>query len=172
MGPAVRRLALRREEDVVPKIDYYGDPNAPAANRLAPIVNVAVLNDSREILLIRRSDDGYWALPGGFMELGESMAAAAVREAREETGVHLEVTGIVGIYTDPAHVTAFDDGTVTQQCTVCFAGRVVGGRPAVTAEAAAVRFVPAAELDGLRIHPAMRLRINHGLAGGGTPYIG
>ena len=57
------------------------------------------------------------------MDLGESVADAAVREVEEETGVRVEVTGLVGIYTDPGHVMAYDDGEVRQEFSVCFHAR-------------------------------------------------
>ena len=47
------------------RIDYYDSPEAPRANSLVPAVNVAVTNDAGEILLIRRTDNDNWALPGG-----------------------------------------------------------------------------------------------------------
>ena len=56
------------------RIDYYDSPDAPKANSLVPAVNVAVVNDAGEILLIRRTDNGNWALPGGAIDLGESVA--------------------------------------------------------------------------------------------------
>ena len=68
---------------------------------MVPSVNVVVTNAAGEVLLIRRSDNDNWALPGGAIDLGESMVQAAVRETREETGIDCEVTGLVGIYTDP-----------------------------------------------------------------------
>jgi ADP-ribose pyrophosphatase YjhB (NUDIX family) len=61
-----------------------------------------VVNDAGQILLIRRSDNGNWALPGGAVEIGETLAQAAVRETREESGVDCEIAGVSGIYTDPA----------------------------------------------------------------------
>jgi len=67
------------------RIDFYDDPDAPAANSLVPSVNVVVVNDDGEILLIRRTDNGNWAVPGGAIDLGESVAQAAVRETREES---------------------------------------------------------------------------------------
>ena len=57
------------------RIDYHHDPDAPAANSIVPSVNVAVTNDAGEVLLIRRSDNDNWALPGGGVDLGESLAA-------------------------------------------------------------------------------------------------
>src|SRR6266699_1033084 len=86
------------------RIDYYDGPDAPRASTLVPSVNVVVTNDAGEILMIRRTDNGNWAVPGGAIDLGESVAQAAVRETKEESGVDCEITGIVGIYSDPKHV--------------------------------------------------------------------
>src|SRR3954454_7056507 len=68
------------------RIDYLDDPDAPPANSLVLSVNVGVLNERGELLLIRRSDNENWAMPGGAMDLGETIAVAGVRETREETG--------------------------------------------------------------------------------------
>ena len=59
------------------RIDYYDSPKAPKANSLVPAVNVVVVNDAGEILLIRRTDNDNWAVPGGAIDLGESVAQAA-----------------------------------------------------------------------------------------------
>jgi ADP-ribose pyrophosphatase YjhB (NUDIX family) len=56
------------------------------ANSLVPAVNVIVVNDAGEILLIRRTDNGNWAVPGGAIDLGESVAQAAVRETTGSPG--------------------------------------------------------------------------------------
>ena len=78
------------------RIDFYDDSGAPAANSLVPSVNVVVTNRAGDVLLIRRSDNDNWAVPGGAIDLGESLVQAAVREKREETGIECEVTGLVG----------------------------------------------------------------------------
>ena len=79
-------------------------------------------------MLIRRSDNGNWAVPGGAIDLGESMAQAAVRETREETGIECEVTGIVGIYTDPKHVILYtSNGEARQEFSIVLTGAGVGG---------------------------------------------
>ena len=57
------------------------------------------------IVLIQRGRPPYagcYALPGGFVEIGERVEAAAIREAREETGLEIELLGLVGVYSDPA----------------------------------------------------------------------
>ena len=95
--------------------DFYNDPSAPVAQRIVPAVTAFVVNDNGDVLLERRSDNGRWGLPGGVQEIGESIAQTVVREVREETGVDVEVTGLVGIYTDPGHIIAFSDGEVRQE---------------------------------------------------------
>ena len=59
------------------RIDFYDDPAAPAANSLVPSVNVVVINAVGDALLIRRSDNQNWAVPGDAIDLGESMVQAA-----------------------------------------------------------------------------------------------
>jgi hypothetical protein len=72
------------EVSVARRIDYYDDPSAPPATSLVPSVNVIVANEAAEILLIRRSDNGNWAVPGGAIDLGESVAQAAIRETLQQ----------------------------------------------------------------------------------------
>ena len=95
------------------------------------------------------------------MDVGESMADTVVREVMEETGIDVEVTGVVGIYTNPNHVMAYDDGEVRQQCSICFTTRMLGGQLATSSETSEVEFVVPERLDQLNIHPSMRLRIDH-----------
>ncbi|MGN5378815.1 NUDIX domain-containing protein [Streptomyces lasalocidi] len=71
-------------------------------------------DDAGRILLQRRRDNDMWALPGGAMHIGESLPDCAIRETREETGFDVETVGIVGTYTNPHHVFAYDDGEVRQ----------------------------------------------------------
>ena len=83
------------------RIDYLNDPAAPKANSIVPAVSVVVPDNQGRILLIRRTDNKYWSIPGGGMEPGESVREAAVREVREETGMDCEITGLVGVYSNP-----------------------------------------------------------------------
>src|SRR5690348_12285138 len=94
------------------RTDYYNDPNAPASTSIVVAASAFVLDPAGRLLMIRRTDSGLYALPGGRHELGETMTETAVRETLEETGVTIEVTDLIGIYSDPAHVVAFSDGEV------------------------------------------------------------
>ncbi|MGW5362683.1 NUDIX domain-containing protein [Actinopolymorpha pittospori] len=146
------------------RVDFWDDPNAPAPNSLVPSVTAVVVRDDT-LLLIHRVDNDRWALPGGAIELGESSIQAAVRETSEETGIEIEVQGLVGVYTDPRHVMRYDDGEVRQQFSLCFRADPVGGSPRPQpSETRAVRWVALDRLADLDIHPSMRTRIEDGLA--------
>jgi 8-oxo-dGTP pyrophosphatase MutT (NUDIX family) len=139
---------------------------------MVPSVNVVVTNDDGDILLIRRTDNNNWALPGGAMDLGESAAQAAVRETEEETGITPEITGLVGIYTDPRHVIHYtSNDEVRQEFSIVLTGRPVSGRPTPSDESSEVRWVPAAEIGGYAMDRAMRKRIERYLSPDNAPEI-
>jgi hypothetical protein len=79
---------------------------------------------------------------------------------------------VVGIYTNPNHVMAYDDGEVCQQCSICFTTRVLGGQLATSRETSEVEWIAPGRLDSLNMHPSMRLRIDHYLQRRSAPYIG
>ena len=67
-----------------------------------PTVDAVIHIPGRGVVLIRRKNEPYgWALPGGFVDYGESVETAAIREAQEETGLTVELTGLLGVYSDP-----------------------------------------------------------------------
>ncbi len=155
------------------RVDYIHDPKAPLANSVVPSVTAVVTDDSGRLLLIHKTDNDLWALPGGGHDIGEFVAQTVVREVREETGIDVEVIAVTGLYTDPGHVIAYDDGEVRQQFSICFRARPVGGTLRTSEESKEVRWVDPADLDALQIHPSMRLRIKHGLEPERVqPYIG
>ena len=99
------------------------------------LVAGAIIELDGGILLIRRAiDPGYgkWTFPGGFVERGEVAEAAAEREALEEAGVEIEVTGIVGLYTYEGQIPAI----------AVFAARQIGGEPTPLDETLAVESFP------------------------------
>jgi ADP-ribose pyrophosphatase YjhB (NUDIX family) len=154
------------------RIDHFHNPDAPAANSIVVATTAFVLDGEDRVLLIRRTDNDLWALPGGAQEVGEYVAETAVRETKEESGVDIEVIGVVGIYTNPHHVVEFSDGEVRQQFSICFRGRPLGGELRPSDESSEVAWIGAGSLDTLHIHPSMRLRIDHGYERRPEPYIG
>jgi 8-oxo-dGTP pyrophosphatase MutT (NUDIX family) len=155
------------------RTDYFRDPSAPKANSVVPSVTVVVRDSAGRLLLIHKTDNNLWALPGGGHDIGERIGDTALREVLEETGIRVVVDNIVGLYTDPEHVLAYDDGEVRQQFSICFRAHPVGGELRTSSESKQVRWVAPADLDALDIHPSMMLRIQHGLdATRQEPYIG
>ena len=141
------------------RVDYYHDPAAPPANSLVVGSSAVVVDDEGRILLQRRSDSGNWALPGGTMDIGETFAQSAIREVKEETGFDVRIERIVGIYSDPGHVFAYEDGEVRQEFNICLACTIVGGELAVSSESTDVRFFPLSETQRLTMHESIRKRI-------------
>ena len=135
-------------------------------------MNVVVVNDAGEILMIRRTDNDNWAVPGGAIDLGESVAQAAVRETREESGIECEITGIVGIYSDPKHVLLYtSNGEVRQEFSIVLTARPLSGQPTPSSESSEVRWVPVSEVRDYTMDRSMRIRINDYLARKESPVI-
>ncbi len=147
------------------RIEYWHDPDAPKANSLVPACGVLAVSDRGEILLQRRRDTGQWALPMGKQEIGETVTECARRETKEETGVDVEIIGLLGIFSDPAHLAAYSDGEIRQEYEVTLLARPVGGTPGANDEASDARWVFPANLGDLDIHPTMRRQIDHYLTG-------
>jgi ADP-ribose pyrophosphatase YjhB (NUDIX family) len=157
---------------VARRIDYYDDPQAPKANSLVPSVNVVVVNDAGEILMIRRSDNDNWAVPGGAIDFGESVGQAAIRETKEESGIDCEITGIIGIYSDPKHVILYtSNGEVRQEFSILLTGRPLGGEPTPSDESREVHWVSPSDVLSLTMDRSMHLRINDYLRGDLPPVI-
>jgi len=152
--------------------DYWHDPDAPTANSIPPGAGAFIRDDRGRVLLVRRADSGNWTLPGGMQNVGENITQTAVREVREETGLDVEITGLIGIYTDPTHVMAYDDGQVRQEFVVLFSAGVIGGTEVVSDESTGLRWAEPAELDKLQIHPSVRLRLRHAVGRQDAPYLG
>ena len=87
-------------------------------------VDVVVI-EGNKILLVKRGQpphQGEWALPGGFVEYGETSEAAAKREVQEETGIAIELSAILGVYSDP------DRDPRGHTASVVFVGKMVSGQ--------------------------------------------
>jgi 8-oxo-dGTP pyrophosphatase MutT (NUDIX family) len=157
------------------RVDYWKDPKAPKPTSRKPSASVLVRDQAGRVLLLQRPDSGLWTIPTGAVKKGETVPEAAVRECQEETGLQVEITGIVGVFSTPDHLIAYYKGDkiseVRQPVNVCLRARPVAGEPQRTDEAAQVAWVEPADLDHYDIHPAIRLRLDHGLTSS-EPYLG
>jgi 8-oxo-dGTP diphosphatase len=118
-----------------------------------------VIPSGRGIVLIRRASapfEGRWALPGGFVEFGETIEAAATREAAEETGLAVELARLVGVYSDP------ERDPRGHNVSVAFLARVVGGDLVAATDAAEVAVL---DPDSVELAFDHRSIIAHALGG-------
>ncbi len=142
------------------RVEYWNDPEAPAPNSLVPACGVLAVNAEGRLLLQRRRDTGQWALPMGKMELGETPSECAIRETREETGILVEVTGVLGVFSDPGHIVAYGDGEIRQEYEVILLARPLSGQPLANDEASEVGWVAPGDLQELDIHPTQWRQLN------------
>lgn len=139
--------------------DYYHQLDSPKPNSLVPAASAIVIDSDKRVLLHKRSDNHLWSLPGGAMELGESIGQTIVREVKEETGFDVTILKCIGLYTDPYHIIEFSDGEVRQQFSICFLCKIIGGEIAVSSESTQVEFFTKEGLEQMDLHPAQRIRI-------------
>jgi 8-oxo-dGTP pyrophosphatase MutT (NUDIX family) len=132
--------------------------SATADTQIRLGVGVIVRNATGQILLEKRSDNGLWGPPGGRIEPGESVAEAAVREVREETGLTVEVTRLVGVYSEPADriVTYLDNGDVRHLVDVMVEATILSGTLTCSLESEDLAFYFPEALPTDLVPPARR----------------
>ena len=110
-------------------------------------VDTIILEDNK-IILIKRLNNPFkdhWAIPGGFVEYGEKVEDAAVREAKEETGLDIELTKLVGVYSDP------ERDPRGHTVTVAFLSKIIGGTLKSDSDAKDAKFIDIDELKNMEL---------------------
>jgi 8-oxo-dGTP diphosphatase len=113
--------------------------------RRSPALTVDIVIKRRDgsIILVKRLNPpfkGEWALPGGFVEYGETVEAAAIREAKEETGIDVELVRIVGVYSAP------NRDPRGHTVSICYLAREVGGELRADTDAKEARSIQPSSL--------------------------
>lgn len=134
--------------------------------RLAVGCSASVFDGSgQKVLLGRRVDSGRWCVPGGYMEPGESVSEACAREVWEETGLHVRVKRLIGIYTSPHLLLEYPDGNRWQIVVLHFEAEPVGGELIAGDETTEVGYFTRAEAERLPMNALDRRRIADSFAG-------
>jgi 8-oxo-dGTP diphosphatase len=97
-----------------------------------------IIIDDGKVVLIKRLNEPYkdhWAIPGGFVEYGEKVEDAAIREAKEETGLDIELIKLVGVYSDP------NRDPRGHTVTVAFTSKITGGKLKSDSDAKDAKFI-------------------------------
>jgi ADP-ribose pyrophosphatase YjhB (NUDIX family) len=120
--------------------------------KLAIGCSASIFDISRQkMLLVRRSDNGCWAVPGGYMEPGESVAEACTREVWEETGLHVQVSRLIAVYSTPHKLLEYPDGNRIQLVVLHFLAEPVGGNLRVSNETTELKYYSRNEIEDLDI---------------------
>ena len=115
-----------------------------------PTVDALIHLPGRGVVLVERLNEPYgWALPGGFVDYGEPAELAAIREAKEETGLTVELTGLLGVYSDPARDPR--QHTISTVYVAEGSGQLRAGDDAATARVYTLEDLPALCFDHARI---------------------
>lgn len=135
-------------QNTSPYLDWTGQPIATFPQKIMPGASAFVLNDAGELLLQKRSDNAHWCMPGGRMDPGESIAQTCVREVWEETGLHVRVVRLIGVYSNPRDyaIASYPDGNMHQLLSLSFECEIVGGELVLSDEGTELGFYP---LDAL-----------------------
>lgn len=113
---------------------------------------VLVLDEAGRVLLNRRSDNGYWGVPGGILEPGESLEETAKREVREETGLEVRSLTLLDVFSGPELYYIYPHGDEVHNVTAAYLTREYAGEMRINEESRELRFFAPDELP-----PAERL---------------
>lgn len=140
------------------RTDYYYCDSAPKANSIRPAAAVAIIHDEK-ILMLKRADNHKWTMPGGTLDFGESLTECAIREVIEETGLLVEITDVIGTYTDPHIRVAYSDGEVRQEFTIVYAGKCTSESVVLDEESTAFRWVSICDIEALELASSQKKRL-------------
>lgn len=138
---------------------YASEIKDSAKIRVKAGVGLIITDHNGRILLEKRSDNGRWGLAGGGIEAGETIIETARREAKEETGLDIEITGFLGVYSDPSAgriVTYPDNGDEVQLVDVLFTAKVLSGQLQLSDESLELRFFRPNDLPEGIVPPAVK----------------
>lgn len=153
-------------------LDWTGQPVLEPLRAIRAGASAVIFDDAGRLLLHRRADNHHWALPGGGMDPGESIAETCRREVREETGLEVEIVRLVGIYSDPSRhaIARYPNGDVHQILNVCFECRIIGGALRLSEESTQIGFFDPDALPEPLLLPH-RLRIQDALRRLAVPVV-
>jgi ADP-ribose pyrophosphatase YjhB (NUDIX family) len=164
---------IRTEEfDYTQWCDSTGAPLKKIPDRLGVATNGFVRDETGKILLQCRADIDFWSMPGGNVEIGESVEQGVVREVYEETGLEVRVERLIGVYSEPESYPfmSYPDGFTIHYVTHVFTCDHIAGELRLSDESTDIGYFAADNLpkNTLLSH---RIRIEDALTGLVSPFI-
>ncbi|MBC7465066.1 MAG: NUDIX domain-containing protein [Bdellovibrio sp.] len=133
---------------------------------ITPLVgcDVFVLNEKNELLMIKRADNGFWALPGGCHDLGETPKMCAIRECKEEAGYDVEVTELLGVFSSNCYAYVNYPWKENQFCHILYRAHIVGGQAKTSSETTEVGWFTESNIPPLTDGHEPRIRVGFAAA--------
>ena len=131
-----------------------------------------ILDQAREkVLLTKRADNDLWCLPGGGVEPGECVEETIVREVREETGLTVRVSRLVGVYSDPDWLVVYNEDDAVQIVALSFETEITAGEPGLSDETSEWGYFSLEEVGELEMLLNHELRIQDAFDGQAAVFI-
>ena len=127
---------------------------------ITPLVgsDVFIINGENEVLLIKRADNGYWAMPGGCNDLGETPSACAIRECKEETGFEVKLLSLLGVWSSVNYEYIHYPWKDNEFVHLVFRGEIIGGKATTSSESDEVKWFKEEELPPLSDGHGIRIK--------------
>jgi 8-oxo-dGTP pyrophosphatase MutT (NUDIX family) len=163
---------MAEHRTLVSFLDSTGKPLPTLPKVIRPGTCAAVFNERGEILLQKRADNGFWSMPGGAIDPGESVEQGALREVWEETGLQVRVVRLVGVYSDPRNymITHYPGGDIVHNVSLCFVCEWVSGTLRISDESTDMGYFPVEALPEPMM-PSHLIRLQDVLAQQREPFI-
>ncbi|MDP2933671.1 MAG: NUDIX domain-containing protein [bacterium] len=142
----------------------YGERIGKTGELAISCVGVLFTPDKTKVLLVRRTDNQQWCLPGGFMQAGETIAEACEREVWEETGLTVQTNRFIGLYSNPNILATYDDGRKFHVVVAVCEVEVVKGQLATSDETTQINFFSLGEIKNLGLANFHQEQIQDGFA--------
>lgn len=139
---------------------------------IRPSVCAIIINDNNQILLEQRSDNQLWGLPGGGVEISESVTQALYREVIEETGLNVQIIKLIGIYSDPENysIMSYPDGGLVQYVSITFKCKPISKNLKISKESIDLKYFDKDNLPN-NLMVGHKSRINDSIKGIKLPII-
>lgn len=122
--------------------------------------DVFILDKDKNLLLIQRTDNNLWALPGGYQNLGETPKECAIRECMEETGFNVEILDLIGVFSSLKYDLKNYPLKDIEICHLFFLGKVIGGKETTSIESKNIEWFPKEAMP--QLSDGHEIRINYG----------
>lgn len=142
-----------------------------SARILLPSASVLIFDERGRLLVARPQGRDKWVVPGGAVDPGETPAEAAIREAFEETGLHIEITGVFGVFGGPDFAVEYSNGDSVEYVMTTYTASITGGSlEPQDGEIVEMRFVGIDELSALPLEHWARLVLPHAFEANPDPW--